>query len=172
MSTSDPKAADTLIAEAVLGILDPEEREDLGRELSGSVAMRRDYWEVEETLADLAGSLDTMQPSESLRSTVLAALHPASRFDGLFDRVARFFDLGADETRELLRSLEPDGSGSWTDDLVHRTRFLHLRGGPCRATAWSCSASSQPSLAWPHSPMITGSPRPRSAAGGGVGVSS
>jgi len=149
MSTHDSKAADTLIAEAVLGILEPGEQEGLGDELRESVALRRDFFEVEETLADLAGSLDTMQPSESLKSTVLAGLDPRSRFEGLFDRIASFFDLDAGRTRQLLDNLAPGSSGSWIDDLVNGTRFLQLRGGPCRASAHCGLMVMEPNAALP-----------------------
>ena len=48
MSKQDEKTADTLIAEAVLGILEPEERQCLGDELRESVELRQDFLEVDD----------------------------------------------------------------------------------------------------------------------------
>jgi quercetin dioxygenase-like cupin family protein len=129
MSTSDRNAADTRIAEAVLGILEPGEREGLGDEL------RQDFVELEEALADVAESLEGMQPGESLRRVVLTALDPLSRFEGLLDRLADFLDLDPSGARQLLDHLAPDDASSWIGDLVNGTRFLHFQGGPARASA-------------------------------------
>jgi quercetin dioxygenase-like cupin family protein len=149
MSTQDKKTAETLIAESVLGILEPEEQQGLGDELRESVELRQDFLEVEETLADLAGALDTMQPSESLRGSVLSSLDPASRFEGLLERIARFLDLDTSGTRLLLDHLAPGSPGSWIDDLVNGTRFLQVDGGPCRASSLCALMVMQPDGALP-----------------------
>lgn len=129
---------ETILIDFSLGLLDPAERQDVERELAASPALQAELRAIEETLTDVALSVESVRPSADVKTRLFASFQAQTRFAGFVDRVAEFFDLGAQRARELLDSISALPNPPWEASPVPGTSLLHFDGGPRVAEAVNC----------------------------------
>jgi quercetin dioxygenase-like cupin family protein len=78
-----------------------------------------------------------MAPSAELRRRVLAAVDPATRFEGFVERMAVLFDLPEPRIREILRGADAVAGAGWVATPIPGVRLCHFAGGP-RVTGADC----------------------------------
>ena len=144
-------ADDSRWTEYALGLLDPEMRRELERELDRSAVARRELSKVMEGLEATALASPEVAPSPRLRETILASLGPATRFEGLRERLSTFLDLSAKSTRELVAEIAHVArrDGPWEDDQVPGLRLLHFDGGVRVAEAHCGLVHIEPGTLYP-----------------------
>lgn len=125
-------AFDERVFDYVMGALAGDELVAFEHDLGRSAALRMMVREANDLLADTTLVLPPATPSPALRERVLAATVP-SAWEHVIDRVARMWDLAADEVRRVYaRAMDP---AEWNDAGIPGVTLFHLSGGPATAGA-------------------------------------
>ena len=98
-----------------------------------------------EAFALVGWALAPIAPAATLRARILQALD--GRFDGVLERLARFFDLGIEAARRLLDSL--DTTAPWKAGPIPGLEVLTVEAGPARAQAYTGLLRMAPGLRFP-----------------------
>ena len=130
---------ETTLIDFALGLLDAAERQAVERELISSPALQEELLAIEETLTEgVALSAEPVSPSDHVRTKLLASLQPQTRFAGMLDRVARFFDVGIEQAQSWLDTVSTVPTTPWEAGPIPGISLLHLDGGPRVADAVNC----------------------------------
>jgi len=120
---------DALLVDYVLGALAPAERQAVELELARNPDLARNLLAVEEALAAVAWAQEPLRPPSSGRARLIEATRTEEtpRF-AFVDRLARFFDLSANDVRALwVKAASPV---SWEPAALPGMFLFHLIPGP------------------------------------------
>jgi quercetin dioxygenase-like cupin family protein len=94
----------------------------------------KDLAEAFTCVAEIGAGADgaAPEPSAAGRARLMADIAKQERFSPFLDRVAAFFDLGADAVKKLLASVP--GKDAWEAFPVPGVELMHVDGGPRVAT--------------------------------------
>ena len=137
---------DERVLDYVMGTLAPEALTLFEQELRRSAALRGMVREATELLADTTFALPAVAPTPGLKGRILAATVP-SMWEQVIDRVARMWDLAAEDVRRVYaRAMDP---AEWNDAGIPGVTLFHLVGGPATAGADVGIIRFETSLAFP-----------------------
>lgn len=129
---------EAILVDFLLGLLDPDKRQEVERKLAASPALRAELRAIEATLTGVALSVEPVRPHQAVKTRLFASLRPQSPFIGFVDRLAEFFDLGGGRAQELLDAISAVPNSPWEASPVPGVSLLHLDGGPRVAEAVNC----------------------------------
>ncbi len=120
---------DALLVDYVLGSLSDEDRRMLDEQLERDVELAANLLGVEEALAAVAWAQAPLPPPAAGRARLIEATRSEEtpRF-AFVDRVARFFDLTANEVRALFAKAA--SAAAWEPGPMPGMELFHLAAGP------------------------------------------
>jgi putative transcriptional regulator len=120
---------DALLVDYVLGTLGEEERKQIDARLETDAELMANLLGVEEALAAVAWAQAPLEPPVSGRARLMEATRSEETPSFFFvDRLARFFDLAANEVRMLLsKAASP---AAWEKGPMPGMELFHLSAGP------------------------------------------
>ncbi len=102
-------------------------------------------------LAEIGASAQAVSPSADARERLLASTRPASRFEGMVDRVGQLVDLGEEASRTLLHRIagRVEDLVGWVEGDIAGAHYFHFDGGPRVAEADCGLVRIEPGVEFP-----------------------
>jgi hypothetical protein len=126
----------------------PDDLLELAREALGA-ASDEEIRQAADALGLLAIAVRPDAPSSEARQRLLAAASAgAERWAPFVDRLARWFDLGAERIREIVAGI--DSAASWEAGPMPGIELVHFAGGPRVAAADNGLVRMAPGLPFPR----------------------
>jgi anti-sigma factor ChrR (cupin superfamily) len=141
---------ETVLIQYALGVLSAAESASVDAALAASTEIRKQLYEIQETLTKMALSECTLQPDPRLRERVLASIEPGTRFEGFTERFAELFDLSKKEATRLLGKIDQTQAAGWTSTVFPGVKILKFPGGPRVASATCGLISIKPNTLFPR----------------------
>lgn len=126
----------------------PDDLLELVRQALGT-ASEAEIQQSAEALALISIAVSPEPPSNEARERLLAAASAgAERWAPFVDRLARWFDLGAERIREIVGGIE--SAASWEAGPMPGIELMHFAGGPRVAAADNGLVRMAPGLPFPR----------------------
>jgi hypothetical protein len=121
-----------LLPEYVLGALSDDQMEAVARLVHESPELQSELEQLTVALAQVAGSLGTVEPSPSTRARLMDTVGGTDRFAPFLAPLGRILDMSADALRAVLARI--DDAASWMPGLPGM-QLMHFDAGPRMRTA-------------------------------------
>lgn len=134
------------LAELALDELPPGEATQVSRHLDACPSCAGELRLITETLAELPGALEPVEPAAAVRARVLAG-SAHGRFAGFAEAFASIFDVTVARARQLLDLI--DDPSAWESGPIAGTGLIHFAAGPACAGADTGFVRVEPGVRFP-----------------------